>query len=158
MSHKRLIVILSMLLSPAAGAFECDAHTMPRRFDLSGQEVSHEALDEEKGNYVVLFKNGDLLLAAFSTCGLGMHAHYYATAPLTKVEQTVRLRWMLAAVLPSRSIYEELEQQLVDSPSLKKGDIVSFGDEFESHDFVLSDSESPLFSSVIHYTWNPPQY
>lgn len=154
-----LVLMFVANLSFAAG---CDddmgAYTIPRTFELGGQNTKYEVLDETNGNYIVLFENGDFLIASFEQCGLGLHAHYYSTRDLGTPARRERLRWMVAAVLPSREAFEEVEPQLKQLPTPDDGTVLRLTTAFDSHDLTFGVSESPLFRTVIHYRWNAPLY
>lgn len=158
LSLLKYIFLLLAFASQLARATECDVYTTPRNLKLSENKVAHQMLDREGGDYVVIFENGDILLASFNQCGLGLHAHYYAREPLIMSERTERLKWMLFAVLPSREAFERLKSQLTKWSDPANDQVMSVYDGSETHDFTFRASESPLFKTSLHYTWNPPEY
>lgn len=152
-----LLCLCSILISPTVGAEECESTTVARRLGIDKINISFETLDEKKGSYVATLKNGDLVMASFSQCGLGMHAHFYSRTPITNELKNKTLRWFLSAVLPSQAAYASLAKQIDSAASSadKKTYTFTSANE-ESHTFEFKTSESPQFSNALHYSWNPP--
>lgn len=147
-----LVLFLSLGQAPA-----CEVSTTARALNITGTEPAFQTLDAEQGHYVATFENGDLLLAAFSQCGLGMHAHYYSRTALNEQQRAERLAAFLAAVLPNQEVYKRLQGALAQAV-LRDGQVIGIPDTMDSHDFVFQAAESPLFHTVIHYTWIAPQF
>jgi hypothetical protein len=154
------IFCLAALLAPfASGADECETSTTARRLNIEKSTVDFETLEEKRGNYVATLKNGDLVMASFQQCGLGMHAHFYSRNPVAPAQRARTLRWVLAAVAPGPAVYQSLEKQMGSVMGASDKTTYTFSDaNEESHVFEFKASESPLFQTVVHYTWNPPQH
>ena len=149
----------ALLASAGVHADECESSTPPRKLGLEKSTIEFETLDQKRGSYVAALKNGDLVMASFSQCGLGMHAHFYSRNPLAKEQRSKTLRGFLAAVLPSQAAYESLAKQLNSTTDLadkKTQTLTSAHEETETHTFEFQASESPLYHTVLHYRWNPP--
>jgi len=159
MSSLRYIFLLVVFMGQLVSAEESDCpdggYTESHTLDFGGQVVAYQMLDKKGGNYVVTFDNGDMLIALFSQCGPGEQVDYYSRKLLTKELRIRRLSWMLDVVRPSR---EDLKQQLTKWPNPVDDQVMSITDDGESHDFVFRRSESPLYKTALHYTWNPPEY
>ncbi len=153
---KKLPALLVVFLS-LGQALACEVNTTARALSVTGMSPAFETLDAERGQYVATFENGDLLLGAFFHCELGMHAHYYSRTALNEQQRTERLDAFLAAVLPNREAYERLRGALAQALP-PDGEVISVPDAMESHEFVFQAAESPLFHTVIHYTWIPPEF
>ena len=152
-----IFCLVALLASPATHAEECESRTTARRLNIEQSTIDFETLDEKQGNYVATLKNGDLVMASFQQCGLGMHAHFYSRNPIAPEHRAQTLRWFLVAIAPSQTVYKSLEKQLgsVVEPSDKK--TYSFADANEErHVFEFKVSETPLSRYVLHYTWYPP--
>jgi hypothetical protein len=149
--------VWSFLAAPGVGAQECESSTVARKLAIEKSRIRYETLDEKRGSYVATLKNGDLVMAWFSPCGLGLHAHFYSRTPITEEQKGATLRWFLAAVLPNAAASASLGKQ-IDAPStsVDKKTYTFTGANDESHTFEFKASESPLYRSVLHYRWNPP--
>jgi hypothetical protein len=149
--------LCSFLAAPTVFAQECESSTVARRLGIDKATIGFETLDEKKGDYVATLKNGDLVMASFSQCGLGMHAHFYSRTPITGEQKDKTLRWFVSAVLPSQAAYAALAKQIdAAAGATDKNTLTLTGANEESHSFEFKNSESPQFSSVLHYRWNPP--
>ncbi len=152
-----ILCLCSILVAPTVFAQECESSTVARRLEIDKTTVSFETLDEKKGSYVATLKNGDLVMASFSQCGLGMHAHFYSRTPITGEQKNKTLRWFVSAVLPSKAAYAALAKQIDAAAGAADTKTVTLtGANEESHAFEFKTSESPQFSSALHYSWNPP--
>ena len=169
-AQKLLLAILfisAMLAAPTVTAQECETNTVARRLGVDKARINFETLDEKNGRYVATLKNGDLVMASFTQCGLGMHAHFYSRAPITHALRIQTLRWFVSAVLPGQAAYAYIEKQIgpamtspTTSPAIysDKTDYTFTGTNGESHTFEFKTSESPLFSTALHYRWTPPSH
>lgn len=154
-----MLCLAALMAPPATVADECESSTTARRLNIEKSTVDFEALEEQRGNYVATLKSGDLVMASFQRCGLGMHAHFYSRNPVAPEQRTRILRWFLAAVAPSQAVYQSLEKQMGSVQGATDKTTYRFSDaNEESHVFEFKASETPLFQSVVHYTWNPPQH
>lgn len=154
-----LLCMCFTLTSPDSTANECESSTVARKLGIEKSTIDFETLDTKSGSYVVALRNGDLVMASFSQCGLGMHAHFYSRNPVTKEQRAKTLRWLLAAVQPSPAAHASLEKQVNSKADLsdKKTYTLTSGNE-ERHVFEFQASESPLYHTVLHYRWEPPAH
>lgn len=154
-----LALCMSIILTSPSGADECESSTPARRLNIEKSAIDFESLDTKSGSYVAALKNGDLMMASFLQCGLGMHAHFYSRVPVTREQRAKTLRWLLAAVQPSPDAYASLEKQVNTKADLsdKKSYTLSTGNA-ERHVFEFKASESPLYHTVLHYRWEPPEH
>lgn len=154
-----MLCVCTILTSPHSDADECQSSTVARKLNIEKLTIDFETLDDKKGGYVATLKNGDLVMASFLQCGLGMHAHFYSRNPVAKEQRAKTLRWFLAAVLPSQAAYASLEKQVNSTADFsdKKPHVFTGGNE-EKHVFEFKASESPLFHTVLHYRWDSPAH
>ena len=89
-----LLCMCFTLTSPVSTANECETSTVARKLGIEKSTIDFETLDSKSGSYVAALKNGDLLMASFSQCGLGMHAHFYSRNPVTKEQRSKTLLWL----------------------------------------------------------------
>ena len=152
------VLSLYFLLLPfAANASECESSTVARKLGIEKAKLSYETLDKKSGTYVATLKNGDLVMASFLRCGLGMHAHLYSRKPIASEQRAAAIKWLLAAVLTSEAEYASVEEQVNIRADYADGNAYTFdSDNEESYSFEFKPSESPLFHTVLHYRWNPP--
>lgn len=148
-----------ILTSPDSNADECESSTVARKLGIEKSTIDFETLDTKSGSYVAALKNGDLVMASFSQCGLGMHAHFYSRNPVTKEQRAKTLHWLLAAVQPNPAAYASLGKLVNSKADLsdKKTYTLTSGNE-ERHVFEFQASESPLYHTVLHYKWDPPAH
>lgn len=158
MTFIRKILLFTLLISPSIHAEECDTNTVARPLNIEKSTIKFEQLDKKAGEYVATLQNGDLVMASFLQCGLGLHAHLYSHRTLTGDQRAQTLKWFLAAVLPSPEIYKALENQIDASKGYEDNKTYTVSDDMESHDFEFKASESPLFKTAVHYSWQPPQH
>lgn len=154
-----LLCMCVISTSPVSSADECESSTVTRKLDIEKSTIDFETLDAKSGNYVATLKNGDLVMASFSQCGLGMHAHFYSRNPATKEQRIKTLHWFLAAVLPSPAAYASLGKQVTskaDFSDKKPFTLTSVNE--ERHVFEFQASESPLYHTALHYRWEPPAH
>ena len=153
----KILCLCSILAAPTAVAQECESSTVARRLGIDKATIRFETLDEKQGSYVATLKNGDLVMASFSQCGLGMHAHFYSRTPISGEAKSKTLRWFVTAVLPSQAAYAALAKQIDSAASATDKNTYTFtGANEEAHSFEFKPSESPQFSTAFHYSWNPP--
>lgn len=154
-----MLCICVISTSPESKADECESSTVARKLGIEKSTIDFETLNTKSGSYVATLKNGDLVMASFSQCGLGMHAHFYSRNPVTKEQRAKTLRWLLAAVQPSPAAFASLEKLINSKADLSDKKTYSLTSENEEkHMFEFKSSESPLYHTVLHYRWQPPAH
>lgn len=146
----------ALLLLTLGQALACETVTTARELPIDKTLLAQTSLNEESGQFVAAFKNGDLLIANFSQCGLGLDAHLYLHKSLSDESQrrAQSLRF-LAWLWPQ----EDLSAQLKAIPVLPTHEPIALaGAAGDGHELRIVKAESPLFAAVIHYTWLAPEH
>lgn len=154
-----ILCMCAISTSPDSSANECESSTVARKLGIEKSTIDFETLDTKSGSFVATLKNGDLVMASFSQCGLGIHAHFYSRSYMTNVQRTKTLRWFLAAVLPSPAANSSLQKRVGSKVDLSdKKPFMLIGENEERHVFKFQASESPQYHTVLHYRWDPPAH
>jgi hypothetical protein len=158
---KRLISFLLLLLTLVSGPShgeECLASTDARPIMSTSPELQSEKLVADAGKYSAVLKNGDIVLAKFATCDLGMSAHYLSKRELTAEERMARVKMFLTRVLPSAVVVNKVIPQLANLNGNSFDQAVVLDGLGDQHQIVIKPSTNPLFTLDIQYTWIPPEF
>lgn len=164
---KTLLLLASLqLVSIALHAEDCIVSTTTSALESDKSLLSKEVIDEKTGKYIAIYKNGDLLLASFAPCDLGLHAHFYSRELIPATAQVNRLNMFIDLVQGKGEASNKLKSYVKADALPATGQpiiltVSGMEDEpvpGESHQFVFKTDESPLYRSAIHYNWNPPQH
>lgn len=157
----RLLTFVFPLLSLASTpsySEDCPVTTDARAIMSTIPNLQSEKLITSTGKYSAVLKNGDIVMATFSTCGLGMTVHYLSVRPLTSNERMTHVKTLLNRILPSEAVVKKVMPHLeefmgnsFDQPVILDG----LGDQ---HRLLITPSPSPLYTLDIQYDWIPPEY
>jgi len=121
-------------------------------------DLKTEKLVAESGQYSAIMNNGDIVLAKFSTCGLGASSHYFSIKKLSDAELMEKLKLLLKNSLASEPLINKVMPQL---SSLNAADFAQpivlegLGDQ---HEISIKPSFSSIYQQHIQYVWIPPEF
>jgi len=150
------LCLCTLFLVHTVNASECLTNTPARKLSIDKSEIKFETLDKNSGQYVATLVNGDLIMASFLQCELGMNAHLYSRKAISTTQRAATLRSFLSAILPNNISYAAYEKQIDSSINYVNDKTYTLSNESESHSFEFKASESPLFKTALHYRWQPP--
>lgn len=153
-------LLVASLIIPAlpCQAEDCLVSTDMRPLLSKAPELQEEKINTKDGRYSALLKNGDILVAQFATCDLGIQAHYFSVTNLNDQQLKQRVHMLLSSVLPSDTVAGKVLPQLdsLSVEALKQPQIFQgLNDEHQIH---IQPSPSPAFHTLISYDWIPPQH
>jgi len=152
------VFLLLTIFSTPSYSEDCHASTDARALMSTLPELQSEKLIARTGKYSAVLKNGDIVMAMFTTCGLGLSAHYLSVKPLNSNERMAHVKMFLSHILPSQSVVNKVIPQLqgFKGNSFDKAVVLEgLGDQ---HQVVIKPSPSPLYSLDIQYNWIPPEF
>lgn len=153
----KILLLSFILLSQTVYAEECEVSTTARKLNIDKTMINFDALDKKMGEYRAILKNGNLLLASFAQCSLSAEVHFYSRTAISEDQRSNTIRWLLASIL-SPQYYQGIEKQIKTSTQYLDSKIYTVSNEFEAYGFEFKPSVSPLFKTVLHYTWLPPEH
>lgn len=151
------LLLLTILSGPSHGE-ECLASTDARPIMSNHPELQSEKLIADMGKYSAVLKNGDIVLATFSTCDLGISAHYLSVSALTSEERMARVTMLLTQILPSAAVISKVTPQLENLKGSSFDQPVVLDGLGDQHQIVIKPSTSPLYKLDIQYGWIPPEF
>ena len=156
---KNIITFIIISLIPfSVLADNCLVSTDTRLLMNSSPSLQSEKLLKKDGQYSAILKNGDIVLAKFSTCSLGMTAHYFSIKELSNDELLQRVKMFLTRALPSETVVKKVLPQL-DGLSANKFNKTILLEGFGSqHQIIVKPSKSQIFKQHIQYDWIPPEF
>ncbi len=150
-------LIISVLSFPLY-AEDCLVSTDARLLMKGYPDLQSEKLIKKDGQYSAILKNGDIVLAKFSTCSLGMSAHYFSVKKLNNDELLKRLTMFLSRTVASEMVAKKVLAQLANLDANKFKQAVILEGLGSQHQLIVKPSTSPIFKQHIQYDWIPPEF
>ncbi len=153
-----LLFIALAFWSMATNAEDCVAKTDVRPLMTGMPALQEEKIIVAEGRYTAVLKNGDVVLARFATCDLGMQANYMSVKVLDNTELMQVLEVFITRVLASDTVAKKVIPQLkgLNSAALQK--TVTLQGLNDQHQIVVKSATSPSFQTMIQYNWIAPEY
>jgi redox-regulated HSP33 family molecular chaperone len=156
--HNPLLLIALMLWSMSSNAEDCLVKTDTRSLMTGMAGLQEEKINVAEGRYTAVLKNGDVVLARFATCDLGMQANYLSVKALDNAELRQTLEMFLTRALASDAVAKKVMPQIkaLSAAALQKtATLQGLNDQ---HQIVVKPAASPNFHTIIQYNWIPPEY
>lgn len=155
--HISLFFILH-LLPASLLADDCMVTTDARQFMAGAAQLASHQLDTTDGQYTALLKNGDIIIARFAQCDLGLTAHYFSVKDLNANELEHTLKMFLGRLLSSDDLMKKFGPDISRFSSNNKNGPLSLPGNGDAHQLSVKPSVSPLYQLHIQYEWIPPEY
>lgn len=152
-----LLLIFSVFTFPSY-AEECMVSTDTRSIMKSHPDLQSEKIIEKDGQYSAVLNNGDIVLAKFSTCSLGMSAHYFSVKKLSNSELLERIKMFLGQAVASKDEANKALPQLDGYDVDKFKDAVVLTGLGSQHQLIVKPSASTIYKQHIQYDWIPPEF
>lgn len=155
---KSLLFTAIIFWSMSAYSEDCLVTTDARSLMTGLVTLQEEKLSLEEGRYSAIMKNGDVILARYASCDLGMQASYLSVKPLADAELMQLLEIFLARVLVSDEVVKKVLPQLrsLSLAALQKSVILQGTN--DKHQIVVKTAASPNFHTIIQYNWISPEH
>lgn len=151
-------VALTMLfaISSSVLASECIVSTTPRALFSGMENVTEEHFEPEKGKYSATLTNGNTLTARFDLCALGLRASYLIERDDEPLSE--KISFLLTRASPSNISASALSSQVSShsDEDFRRGVVLQGAN--GNHWVQVKNSPSPLYATVIHYRWIPPEH
>ena len=147
-----ITTLFSLGLSLQIDACEVSTDIRPFFDDHSG--IKDSKISNEKGTYNVSFKNGDVVMAKFETCGIGATAHYISHGLLDEAATIENATLFIKAIISD----EDLEKRFLttlNASSLSAG--ISESSANGDHTIKLNSALFDNEKTVINYDWTGPE-
>lgn len=155
---KIYLILLIAVISLPLYAAECPVSTDTRLLMKSHPNLTKEKLVKKDGQYSAQLKNGDIVLAKFSTCSLGMSAHYFSVKKMSDDETLARVKMFLSRVLPSEQVANKVLPQLAGLEVNKLKQAIVLKGLGSQHKIIIKPSASTIYKQHIQYDWIPPEF
>jgi hypothetical protein len=152
-----LLLLLTVMSGPSHGE-GCLASTDARPVMSTSPELQSEKLIADTGKYSAVLNNGDIVLANFATCELGMSAHYLSRSALNAEERMARVKMFFTRILPSEAAVSKVIPQLANLNGNNFDKAVVLEGLGDQHQIIIKPSASPLYKLDIQYYWIPPEF
>lgn len=153
-----LLVIALAFWSLSSNAKDCQIKTDLRPLMTGMPALQQEKIIAAEGRYSAVLKNGDVVLANFATCDLGMQANYMSVKALDNTELMQVLEMFLTRVLPSDVVAKKVLPQLKGLSFAALQNTVTLQGLNDQHQIVVKSAASPVFYTMIQYNWVAPEY
>ena len=153
-----LLFITLAFWSLASNAEDCVVKTDVRPLMSGMPALQEEKIFATEGRYTAVLKNGDVMLARFATCDLGMQANYMSVKALDNTELMQVLEMFLTRVLPSDTVAKKVLPQLkgLSSAALRK--TITLQGLNDQHQIIVKSATNKNFNTMIEYNWIAPEY
>ncbi|WP_226664177.1 hypothetical protein [Microbulbifer aggregans] len=153
---KGLVATILFAASSSLMAKECVISTTPRALFTGVEGVVREHFEPEKGEYSATLKDGSSVTARFDLCGLGVKASYLIEHESGRLSEYIKV--LLVSAIPSEDTARTISSQVVkySEEDFRRG--ITLQEANGGHRVQVKDSPSPLYETVIHYRWVPPEH
>ena len=156
--YKFLLFSAVILWSLSSFAEDCLVKTDLRPLMTGVTDLQEEKTNVADGRYTAVLKNGDVIMAQFATCDLGMQASYMSVKALDNAALMQRLEMFITRVLPSDTVVTKVLPQLKAlKPAALQKPVILQGLN-DQHQVVVKSAASPNFHTIIQYNWIAPEY
>ena len=156
--HRLLLFITITMWSMSVYSEDCMVTTDSRSLMTGSALLQEEKLNKADGRYSAVLKNGDVILAQYASCDLGMQAHYLSVMPLGDAELKQLLEVFLTRVLTSDAVVKKIAPQLKSLSSATFQKPVILQGLNDQHQLIVRPAASPNFHTIIQYNWIPPEH
>ncbi|MDH5178993.1 MAG: hypothetical protein OEZ39_08330 [Gammaproteobacteria bacterium] len=146
------------IFSLSAHAEECMVSTDARALLKGAPGVKAEKLLADEGRYSAVLNNGDTLVAQFATCSLGTSVHYFVVKQPDDKQLNDLVSNLLSRILPSEAVVQKVLPQLKGKKAAEFSQGVVLEGMNDQHQIKVMPSTSPVFATVIQYSWIPPEH
>ena len=153
-----LLIIALVFWSMASNAEDCPVKTDMRPLMQGLASLQEEKIIAAEGRYTAVLKNGDIVLARFATCDLGMQANYMSVKALDNTELLQVLEMFLTRALASDVVAKKVIPQLKGLSTAALQKTVTLQGLNDQHQIAVKSASSSTFHTMIQYNWIAPEY
>ena len=159
MKHTQFLLLIALVFwSMSSNAEDCLIKTDVRPLMTAMASLQEEKILDTEGRYTAVLKNGDVILARFATCDLGMQANYLSVKALDNTELMQVLEMFLTRVLASDAVAKKVMPQLKGLSTAALQKTVTLQGLNDQHQIAVKSASSSTFHTMIQYNWIAPEY